>query len=43
MIFRKFFDNRNEENKSKIKELTYFGFSILEISRALIYEFWYAI
>ena len=33
MLFRKFFGNRNEKN--------YLGMSILDISKTLLYEFWY--
>ena len=35
-----FASNRNEENKSK-NERVYLGLSILEVSKKLIYEFWY--
>ena len=40
MIFRRFFSNKNEENKSK-NEWAYLGMSILDISKALMDEFWY--
>ena len=38
MVFRKFFSNRNAV---KMNKPIYLGFSILEISRALMYELWY--
>ena len=41
MFFRKFFSNRNEKNKVKMNSPIYLGFSILKISKILMYEFWY--
>ena len=41
MVFRGFVSNRNEENKSKMNKPVYPGLSILEISKTLMYEFWY--
>ena len=43
MVFRKLVSNRNERNKSKKNKPLYLGFSILEISKTLMYEFWYII
>ena len=40
MVFRGFVSNRNEE-KVKMNKVVYLGLSILEISKTLIYEFWY--
>ena len=40
MVFRKFFSNRNEENKSKYEKANIFRLSILEISKTLMYGFW---
>ena len=39
--FRRFINNRNEENKVKMNKLIYLGLSVLEISKLLMYEFWY--
>ena len=41
MVFRGFFSNGNEENKIKMDTQVYLGLSILEISKTLMYEFWY--
>ena len=41
MVFRGFVSNRNEENKSKVNKPVYLGLSVLEISKAIMYEFSY--
>ena len=41
MVFRRFISKRNKKHKSKINNPVYLGFSILEISKTLMYEFWY--
>ena len=41
MVFRKLISNRNEKDKAKMKKPIYLGLSILEISKILMYEFWY--
>ena len=42
MVFRKFIRNRNKKkNKCKMNKPVYLGLSILEISKILMYEFWY--
>ena len=41
MFSRVFVSNRNEENKRKINKPVHLGLSILEISKVLMYEFWY--
>ena len=40
MVFRKLISNRNEKKVKKNKPV-YLGLSILEISKRLMYEFWY--
>ena len=39
MFFRKFISNRNKKIKVKVNKLVYLGLS--EISKTLMYEFWY--
>ena len=41
MVFRRFISNRNEKEKVKLNKPVYLGLLKLEISRALMYEFWY--
>ena len=41
MFSREFASNRNKENKNKMNKPVYLGFSILEISKILMYGFWY--
>ena len=41
MLFRKFVGNRNEKKKVKINKPVYSGVPILDISKTLMYEFWY--
>ena len=41
MVFREFVSNRNEETKVKMNKPVYLGFTILEIPKKLMYEFWY--
>ena len=41
MFFEKLISNKNEEKKVKMNKPTYLGLSILEISKILMYEFWY--
>ena len=41
MVFRGFVNIRNEENKSKKEQTSRLGLSILEISKTLMYEFWF--
>ena len=41
MVFRKFVSNWNEKPKVKMNKPVYWGFSILEISKTLMCEFWY--
>ena len=39
---RKFISNRNEKNPEKLmNKLIYLGLSILELSKILMYNFWY--
>ena len=40
-IFRKFVDNRNGKTKVKMNKPVYLGMSILDISKTLMYKFWY--
>ena len=42
VFFWKFISKRNEKKiKAKINKLVYLGLSILEISKTLVYKFWY--
>ena len=41
MLLRKFDGNRNEKDKSKNEKNIFLGMSILDISKALMYKFWY--
>ena len=41
MFFREFTSNRNEENKNKNEQASILGFSILEINKILMYDFWH--
>ena len=41
MVFRGLVSNRNEKIKIRMKKPVYLGLSILEISKTLMYEFWY--
>ena len=43
MVFKRFISNRNEKDKIKneLNKPGYFGSAILEISKTLMYEFWY--
>ena len=41
MIFRKCVSNRSEKKKVKMNKPVYLGLSILEISKILMYGFWY--
>ena len=41
MLFRKFISNRNEKTKVKMNKPAYLGMSILDISKTLMYKFWY--
>ena len=41
MVFRKLISNRIEKDKVKMNKPVYLGLSILEISKTLMYEFWY--
>ena len=40
-IFWSFNGNRNEKTRIKMNEPLYLGISILDISKTLIYKFWY--
>ena len=40
MVFRESVSNRKEK-KVKMNKAVYLGLSILEISKTLMYEFWY--
>ena len=40
-LFRKLNCNRNEKIKVKMNKPVYLGLSILEIRKALMFEFWY--
>ena len=40
-IFRKFVSDRNEKDKVKMNKPVYLGMSVLDISKTLMYEFWY--
>ena len=39
--FRKFFDNRNDKMIVKMNKTIYLDMSILDISKTLMFEFWY--
>ena len=42
MVFRRAVSNRNEKKiKVKMNKPVYLGLSVLEISKTLMYEFWY--
>ena len=41
MVFRRVIGNRNEMDKIKMNKPVYLGLSILEITKTLMYEFWY--
>ena len=41
MVFRRVISNRNEKDKIKMNKPVYLGLSILEITKTLMYEFWY--
>ena len=41
MVFRKLISNRNEETEVKMKKPIYLGFSILDLSKIVMCEFWY--
>ena len=41
MAFRKLISNRNVKKKIKMSKQVYLGLSILEISKTLMYIFWY--
>ena len=40
MFFRKFVNNRNRK-KVFVNRLVYLGLSMLEVSKMIMYEFWY--
>ena len=41
MVFRRVISDRNEMDKIKMNKPVYLGLSILEITKTLMYEFWY--
>ena len=41
MLFREFVGSRNEKTRVKMNKFVYLGMSILDISKRLMYEFWY--
>ena len=41
LSYSKVISNRNEKNSNSHNELVYLGMSILELSKIVIYEFWY--
>ena len=40
-LFREFVGSRNEKTRVKMNKFVYLGMSILDISKRLMYEFWY--
>ena len=41
VFYRKFISNRNDKTEILMNESVCLGFSILELSKTLMYEFWY--
>ena len=41
MVFRRVISYRNEKGKIKMNKPVYLGLSVLEITKTLMYEFWY--